>query len=63
VKIDIVLGELIPTDNRIRVGIGGLRRSGWNIHANVLEKLFDKYKIVAVSDPIEERRKMLREMH
>jgi len=61
-KIDVVLGETF-TDNRIRVGITGLGRSGWNIHANILEKLFDKYKIVAVSDPIEERRKMLREMH
>ncbi|MCD6469922.1 Gfo/Idh/MocA family oxidoreductase [Candidatus Bathyarchaeota archaeon] len=56
-KIEVVLGKLIPTDNRIRAGIAGLGRSGWNIHANILEKLSDKYEIVAVSDPIEERRK------
>ena len=41
---------------RIKVGIAGLGRSGWNIHAKIFENLSDKYKIVAVSDPIEERR-------
>ncbi|MEM2926940.1 MAG: Gfo/Idh/MocA family oxidoreductase [Candidatus Bathyarchaeia archaeon] len=43
-------------DNRIKVGIAGLGRSGWNIHARTLEKLPDKYRVVAVSDPIDERR-------
>ncbi len=41
----------------VKVGIAGLGRSGWNIHARALEQLPDKYKVVAVSDPIEERRK------
>jgi len=44
-------------ENKVRVGIAGLGRSGWNIHSKILEKLPEKYKVVAVSDPIEERRK------
>jgi len=44
-------------DDRIRVGIAGLGRSGWNIHAKTFEKLNDKYRVIAVSDPIDERRK------
>lgn len=43
--------------SRIRVGIDGLGRSGWDIHAKTLEELLDMYEIVAVSDPIEERRR------
>ncbi|MEM2940789.1 MAG: Gfo/Idh/MocA family oxidoreductase [Thermoproteota archaeon] len=42
--------------NKIRVGISGLGRSGWSIHANTLEKCSSMYNVVAVSDPIEERR-------
>lgn len=41
--------------DQINVGIAGLGRSGWNIHARTLEKLPDKYRVVAVSDPIKER--------
>ncbi|MEM1582027.1 MAG: Gfo/Idh/MocA family oxidoreductase [Candidatus Bathyarchaeia archaeon] len=44
-------------DDKIRVGIGGLGRSGWNIHAEIFEALSDKYQVIAVSDPIEERRR------
>ncbi|MBS7607339.1 MAG: Gfo/Idh/MocA family oxidoreductase [Candidatus Bathyarchaeia archaeon] len=44
-------------DGKIKVGIGGLGRSGWNIHARTLKELSDKYEVVAVSDPLEERRK------
>ena len=44
-------------DDRIKVGIAGLGRSGWNIHAKTFEKLNDKYRVIAVSDPIDERRK------
>jgi len=40
----------------INVGIAGLGRSGWNIHARTLEKLPGKYRVVAVSDPLESRR-------
>lgn len=43
-------------DGKVKVGIAGLGRSGWNIHARILEDLPDKYKVVAVSDLIEERR-------
>ena len=40
----------------IRVGIAGLGRSGWGIHARVFEKYRDMYKVVGVFDPIEDRR-------
>ncbi|MCX8183506.1 MAG: Gfo/Idh/MocA family oxidoreductase [Crenarchaeota archaeon] len=43
--------------NMVKVGISGLGRSGWDIHANALEKCSSMYKVVAVFDPIEERRK------
>lgn len=43
--------------NKIHVGISGLGRSGWAIHANTLEKCSSMYSVVAVFDPIEERRK------
>ena len=41
--------------NIIRVGILGLGRSGWGIHANMLRKLPDLYKIVVVCDAIADR--------
>src|SRR4051812_30121192 len=34
----------------IRVGIAGLGRSGWAIHAHLLAPLTDKFQIVAVTD-------------
>jgi len=40
----------------IRVGIAGLGRSGWNIHARLLEPLVDKYRFVGVCDLIAARR-------
>lgn len=42
---------------RVKVGISGLGRSGWDIHANALEKCSSMYNVVAVFDPLEERRK------
>jgi len=42
----------------IRVGIIGQGRSGRNIHSENLKKLPEKYTIVAVSDELEERRRM-----
>jgi len=42
---------------KINVGIAGLGRSGWNIHARLLEPLGDLYSIVAALDAREERRK------
>ncbi len=41
---------------QIRVGIIGQGRSGRDIHAYSVGKLPDLYRIVAVSDPLEERR-------
>ena len=38
-------------DPIVRVGIAGLGRSGWNIHAHTLAPLSDMYKVVAVCDP------------
>lgn len=47
--------------DKIKVGISGLGRSGWGIHANALEKCSEMYDVVAVFDPIEERRKEAKE--
>lgn len=41
----------------IRVGIAGFGRSGYGIHARCLKEKTDKFKIVAVADELEERRK------
>ncbi len=41
----------------ITVGIAGLGRSGWNIHIHGLSELTDKFKILAVTDPLEDRLK------
>ena len=40
----------------LRVGIMGLGRSGWDIHARLIDPLKDKYQIVAVVDRLPERR-------
>jgi scyllo-inositol 2-dehydrogenase (NADP+) len=40
----------------IRVGIAGLGRSGWAIHANLLAPLTDKFQVVAVNDEDSARR-------
>lgn len=39
----------------LRVGIAGLGRSGWNIHARTLAALPDRYQVAAVMDPEPER--------
>ncbi len=44
------------TPNPIRVGIAGLGRSGWNIHARALGEMPDLFQVVAVSDLDEARR-------
>lgn len=41
---------------QIRVAILGQGRSGRDIHGKSLSQMQDQYKIVAVSDPLEERR-------
>ena len=40
----------------IRVGIAGLGRSGWNIHARTVLAMRDKFALAAVFDPAAERR-------
>lgn len=40
----------------VKVGIAGLGRSGWNIHARMLRTLGEQYRITAVSDELAERR-------
>jgi len=50
-----LLRAVVKMSGQIKVGIAGLGRSGWCIHAKTLEKLSDKYEIVAVSDLIEDR--------
>ena len=40
----------------LRVGIAGLGRSGWNIHAKTFQGLSDLYQVVAVADADAERR-------
>lgn len=44
-------------DPRVNIGIAGLGRSGWGIHAAALEGLSDKYKIAAVADASARRQK------
>ncbi|MEK6647651.1 MAG: Gfo/Idh/MocA family oxidoreductase [Candidatus Firestonebacteria bacterium] len=41
---------------KIKAGIVGLGRSGWDIHIHLLEQLKDKYQIVAVCDANQSRR-------
>ena len=47
----------MSTDKRVRVGIVGLGRSGWGIHAASLQNpaAAAKYRVVAVTDPIQAR--------
>ncbi len=44
------------SSNVVPVGIAGLGRSGWNIHAAALATLPEKFQIVAVCDHLPERR-------
>lgn len=40
----------------IRVGIAGLGRSGWNIHAKTLAAMRGRYRVVSVVDAVADRR-------
>jgi predicted dehydrogenase len=42
----------------VRIGIVGLGRAGWGMHCAELDKYPDLFKIVAVCDPLKERRDM-----
>lgn len=50
-------GTTVP----IKVGIAGLGRSGWGIHAKVLAQLADQFTIIAVCDPDPARQAEARE--
>ena len=43
-------GDVDVGQDRIRVGIGGLGRSGWGIHSRILGELPEYYDVVAVTD-------------
>ena len=43
--------------NPVKVGITGLGRSGWNIHANAIHELPNLFRVVGVCDPAPERQK------
>ncbi|GIX05841.1 MAG: hypothetical protein KatS3mg115_0244 [Candidatus Poribacteria bacterium] len=45
----------------VRVGIAGLGRAGWGLHALSLEQLPQQYRIVAVTDPESSRRQEAQE--
>ena len=42
--------------NKIRIGIAGLGRSGWDIHARLVAGLPEQYQVVAVLDADANRR-------
>jgi len=44
-------------DQPIKVGIAGQGRSGWGIHARLLEPLDELYQVVAVADRLPERQR------
>ncbi len=44
----------------VRVGIVGLGRSGWNIHAAAIATLPEQYRVAAVADPLAERQEEAR---
>ena len=46
----------VANDRPFRVGISGLGRSGWILHALILKEMPEKYKVVAVMDTEAERR-------
>ena len=43
-------------ESQVRVGIAGLGRSGWGIHARLIEGLPDQVRVAAVYDPLAARR-------
>lgn len=45
----------------VHVGIAGLGRSGWSIHAQTIAALPDKYRVAAVSDPVASRQQEARD--
>jgi predicted dehydrogenase len=50
------LDVVSKTGNVIGVGIAGLGRAGWGLHANIIEELPDRFAVAAVCEPLEARR-------
>ncbi|MGH7214644.1 MAG: Gfo/Idh/MocA family protein, partial [Tepidisphaeraceae bacterium] len=48
------------SESRLRFGVVGLGRAGWDIHVSALRDRAD-VKVVAVADPVPERRKQAAE--
>lgn len=46
----------MPMNSVVKVGVAGQGRSGFGIHVKTLEKLQELYQVVAVADPIADRR-------
>lgn len=46
---------------QIRIGIAGLGRAGWGLHVHTLAQMRDRYAILAVVDPLADRREEARE--
>ena len=46
-----------PDAEPVRVGIAGLGRSGWGIHAETIARLSDRFRVVAVADDAPARRR------
>ncbi len=47
---------MVKKGEKVRVGIAGLGRSGWDIHARLLRKLPEEFQVAAVADKIADRR-------
>jgi len=45
----------------VRVGVAGLGRSGWNIHVRTIRSLPERFRVVAVADADESRRRQAEE--
>jgi len=48
-------------DRPVAVGVAGLGRSGWNLHIETIRPMKDKFKVVAVTDPNQERCRQAKE--
>ncbi|MFD0682847.1 MULTISPECIES: Gfo/Idh/MocA family protein [unclassified Paenibacillus] len=53
----------MSADSRVRVAIIGQGRSGRLIHSDTLKRLGDKYEIIAIVDPLENRRQKAVELY
>jgi predicted dehydrogenase len=46
---------MASSSDPVRVGVVGLGRSGWGIHCTVLRQMPERYRVVAVHDPLVDR--------